>query len=331
MKRASLVVLGASLVLVLIWFVPLHAAANPSNGHTPPTSQLSDVAASRSAKPASLAQVEELVGASVKVQRLDKHTYAQLSTIFYDNADIIESIPVDCTSATTGCVFGDTASHRVAVLFGDSHARMWLPAIIPIATADHLKLIVIGKDGCPVVAPSVPGRFGDCASVITHAIAVIDRLRPAAVIMADRTTYRNVSSTTWREGLSTTIGDLRQSGASVAVIGDIQVFNAGTVSDLLECLVDHAKAVQRCAVRNPNRAAPGHEAAEQAAASSAHDTYVNPNPWLCTHLACSPVIGNNIVYWDSFHITVNYATYLSGVMGAALGKFLHAASLRGGS
>jgi len=326
--RARSILLGASLAALLVWLVPVQAASRVA-GVTPNATSTAarDTAASRVKKSASLSQVEKLVAASVKVKRLNAHTSAELSTIAFDNVDAIETMPVDCSSATSGCVFGDARSGVVAVLFGDSHARMWLPAIIPIATADHLKLVVIGRNGCPLVALRISRRFGGCASVIESDINVIDRMKPAAIVISDRTSYTDLAPSQWQAGFTETIDQLRPSGAKVATIGDIQVFNSGVVSNLLECLAGHASAVQDCAAPNPNGAAPGQEQAEERATSLAHDLYVNPNPWLCTRRTCSPVIGDNIAYWDAFHVSVNYAVYLSGVMGGALSRLLRAATL----
>ncbi len=330
MRRAGAILLGASLVALLVWLVPFRGASPAStvSSSTTSTTAASEAAAAQLRRAASLRRVERLVAASVLVERLTQRTSHELRIIAYDNADAIDSMPVDCSSATSGCVFGDTKSSVEVVLFGDSHARMWLPAIDPIATVDRLKLVVLGRNGCPLVAPGISPRFGGCSSVIRHDIRVIDAIEPAAIILADRTTYPGVTPSEWQAGLTGTIDALRPSGARVAVIGDIQVFNPGLVSDLLECLADHATAVQDCAAPNPDLAAPGQEGAERRAASLAHDLYVNPTPWLCTSRACSPIVGGNIVYWDAFHVSASYAAFLSGVMASALRTFLGAVAPR---
>jgi SGNH domain (fused to AT3 domains) len=326
-RRAGAILLGASLLALLVWLVPFQGAspATPASSSTTSTTTASEVAAARLRRSATLEHIEQLVAASVTVHHLTAQTSHDISIIGYDNADAIDSMPVDCAPATSGCVFGDATSGDVVVLFGDSHARMWLPAITPIATVDHLRLIVVGRNGCPLVAPGLSPRFGGCASVIRRDIRIIDAVKPAAIILADRTTYAGLSAAKWQAGLTATIDGLRPSGARIAVIGDIQVFDPGDVSNLLECLSVHPNAVQDCAVTDPNRAAPGHELEEARATALAHDLYVNPTPWLCTHRACSPIIGNNIVYWDAFHVSVNYAAYLAGVMASALRPFLNAA------
>lgn len=317
-------ILGAALVAALSWVVATQwggvARSATSPGTTAPTTPVG--VTSDPAPAATLLQVERLVAASVHVDAMDPRTMSQLSRVTEDKADVIDSLPINCPGVAPHCVFGDATSHDVVVLFGDSHARMWLPAIIPVARSGHLKVVVVGRDGCPLVAPGVASHFGTCGAVISRDVATIDAMHPAAIILADRTTYGGITNAQWEAGLSRTIADLAPSRARVAVIGDIPAFNAGETSYLLSCLVDHPHAVQLCDVANPNPAAPGHEDAEATAAARAGDVYVNPTPWLCTATTCSPIIGGNIVYWDAFHITAQYAAYLSGVMGGALGPFL---------
>jgi hypothetical protein len=324
-RRAGALLLGACLIAVLVWWVPLHAASSLPHAQTGGSSTTTTSRVPQGSKPASLSQVKRLVAASVKVQQLNAQTSAELSKITYDNADFMKGIPIECASATYGCVFGDTRSSIALVLFGDSHARMWLPAIIPIATADHLKLIVIGRTGCPLAVHRISRMYGGCASVIAGDIKEINRIKPAAIVLSDRTTDTGVDGAQWESGLTQTIDELRPSGAEVALIGDIQVFDSGMVSDLEQCLADHPFAVQECAIPNPNGAAPGREQAEERAIALAHDLYVNRTSWLCTRQRCSPVIGDDIAYWDAFHVSVRYATYLSGVMGGALSEFLTSA------
>ena len=47
------------------------------------------------------------------------------------------------------CIFGDKKSKTVVALVGDSRAQMWLDAFNTVAVAEHLKLVLIAKSGCP--------------------------------------------------------------------------------------------------------------------------------------------------------------------------------------
>jgi SGNH domain (fused to AT3 domains) len=323
MSRSTLSVIAAALALVLA--MPPHDVSAMKGDSVNSSSAANDVSKSRSpdAKSATLSQVKKLVAASVKIDKVSSSIAAELPNISADNSNVVYSLPNSCSTPTTDCVFGDTTASRSVVLFGDSHARMWLPAIIPIAITDHLRLIVIGEDGCPAAYLNVPGKLEVCGSLMPQYIATINSIKPVAVILGDRTSLDAsigpVTSAQWQAALTTTINDLNPSGAKIAVLGDIQVFNV----ILPQCLAANPLAVQKkCSVSNPNKFAPGHQEAEMAATAQAKGSYINTNPWLCTSNRCSPIVGNYIAYWDNHHVSVAYAKHLSGVMGSALSKVL---------
>jgi hypothetical protein len=318
--RICRVALGAIMASLLVWLV-VAGASHQALGSPSRSTTTTSASPSRQLKPVTLASVLQLVDASVNVKKLNARLLNELPRVGRDTADGTEGLPLNCIAATTGCVFGDLRSPVTVVLLGDSHARMWLPAILPSATSDHLRIVVLGRDGCPVVSFTVSHRFGGCGPVVANALKVIAVLHPAGVIVSDRTSYGGVTTSAWQSAFATALTRLKRSGAHVAVIGDIPALNFGGVANVLSCLNIHPDSVQECSVPNPNEADPGHENAERIATREAHATYINPAPWLCTPHSCSPIIGDNIVYWDAFHITAKYSTFLSGVMGGALHSF----------
>lgn len=267
--------------------------------------------------PGTATQVKALVAASVKIAALNATTTAALPGAATDDPAHKYHLPDECLTATD-CVLGDTSSSTTVVLFGDSHSRMWLPAILPSALADHVRLVLIGKDGCPVVSIDFTQRlFTVCNGLRPGEFATINGLKPLAVILADRTSYPGFTSAQWQAGMAATLHALSASGSRLTVIGDIQVFGNGS-ANVLGCLATYPNDVQKCAQPLPNTKVHGEERAERAATQAAHGTYVDPTPWLCTASRCSPVIGNFIAYFNAAHVSVTYATYLSKVMGLAL-------------
>ncbi|HEY8081116.1 MAG TPA: SGNH hydrolase domain-containing protein [Acidimicrobiales bacterium] len=263
-------------------------------------------------KPGTAAQVKSLVAGSVKITKLNSVVASEVSKARADNASFTYAIPNNCATATQ-CVYGDKRGAKSIILFGDSHARMWLGSIIPIATADRLRLIVLGRDGCPVI--QITGTdFGGCNAILSADIATINASKPVAVLLADRSSYPGYTSAFWKAGLIATINALRPSKARVAVIGDVQVL----LADPVGCLAANPAAVQKCTGQNPNTLVPGQQKAEKSAATTEKDVYVDPTPWLCTTTKCSVVIGNFVAYWNVSHITVSYSKYLSTVMGLAI-------------
>ena len=273
--------------------------------------------ATSSPTPGTAAQVAALVAGSVSIVSADATVLSELPAAKLDIADIVYSIPATCNTATT-CVYGKTTSTKTIVLYGNSHARMWLPSIIPAAITNNLKIVLLGLNGCPVVDINLTGsNYAGCNQNRTQVFAVINALHPKAVLLADRTVGSLFTVKQWQAGMSATIHAIKPSGAHVVIIGDIQQFNASPP----ECLAAYPTNVQaKCSIPNPNPKLKGLEPAELAAAIAAKDLYVNPVHWLCTATKCSPVIGDFIAYWGADHVSVTYARYLSKVMGLTLHK-----------
>lgn len=276
--------------------------------------------ASATTTPGTPAQVAALVKASVSITTVSPTVAAELPRASVDIADVAYKIPALCTTATA-CVYGDTSSANTIVLFGNSHARMWLSAIIPIATADDYKLVLLGKNSCPVVTMNLnPTTYPECNTVIPESIAVIDALKPAVTILADRTIEPGYTGTQWENGMLATLKNVTKVSGKVAIIGDIQEFNFNP----LTCVTVHSSKVKTdCQIANPNPKERSLASYEKAAAEKEKAAYINPVPWLCT-TRCAPIIGSFVAYWDSDHVSNTYASYLSTVMGDALAPIIKA-------
>jgi len=272
----------------------------------------------------SAADVKALVAASVKIKALTPTTQSQIATAGGNFAGNYYNLPDGCLTATA-CVFGDTSSSKTLVLYGDSHIRMWLAPLISIATTNHLKIVIVGHAGCPVAAVTIPGgAYGACAQDRATSEALINSLKPQAVLIGERTSYPAYKGTDaqWGAGLQTTLNNLAPSGATIALMGDIQVFSV----TLPSCLAIHPNGLALCAGKNPNKAIAGHETGESKVATTNHLLYVDPTPWLCTKTLCSPVIGDYLPYSDSQHVAVPYSRYLTTVLATALAPLVSAAT-----
>lgn len=279
--------------------------------------------------PGTAAQVAALVAASPSVTTLPSNLLPPLSKAAADSpATYYPGAARGCTGVKA-CVFPDLKAKSIVVLFGDSHAEMWLPAIAPVTQAAHVKLILIWKPGCPAADVSVWEATTHainkaCNKFRSQSIAEIKALHPALVLLADRTSdipgagNKLTTNAEWQAGEETTIAELKATTTKVVVIGDITAFTV----ILPDCLAAYPSDVQKCAVPNPNPDTHQHFAAEAAAATAEDVPYINPQPWLCTATICSPVIGNMVAYWDNEHVSSTYAEYLSGVWATALKSYL---------
>jgi hypothetical protein len=277
------------------------------------------------ASPLSLTKVLAAVRLAPAIRSLPADLTPSLSTAGQDlgfASDKCEAGPA--AEQIDACVFGDPASSTRVVLFGDSHAGMWLPAMNEIAQRRHWQLTFFGKPACP--APEItfwnqPERraFTECDRFRAYAEQQIVAARPDLVLItsesyAEKTGHdRPVTATEWQGGLTRTVETLRRSGAQVVVIGDTPVLARSGP----ECLAEHARNVAACFTTRASATERVFNGADQAAARAAGAGYIPVLPWLCGAV-CTPVVGNVLVYRNQFHLTATYARLLNGVLEAAV-------------
>ena len=149
-----------------------------------------------------------------------------------------------------------------------------------------------------------------CAAEQAEALTQIAAIHPAATILSDDTAFV-VPLSLWQTQFAALLAAI---AGPKSIIGDISRLR----TDPTACLATHPTAVQQCSA---GLTPMGDASGEVGAAAAAHVLYVNPRPWLCAHV-CSPVIGRFLAYWSNLHVSTQYASYLSGVVGAALKKVL---------
>ena len=240
----------------------------------------SSVIANASSTPASAAQVKALVGASHTINRLSASLAKKLTSSRYDLPakmyPIVGPIGTDNCVTTTACVFGDLSAKTTIVLFGDSHAYMWLPAMVPAATTLHERLVLVWQPACAVAALAPFYYAGStvniaCPSWRSEMIAAISALKPKLVVIGERTaqvlsvaTAKAFTSAQWRSALVSTISKLHSTTTKVAVLEDLAFFNDATPQS---CVAAYPTKIQaKCSIPTPNPTNPGQQVAEKAAA-----------------------------------------------------------------
>ncbi|HEY0000278.1 MAG TPA: SGNH hydrolase domain-containing protein [Actinoplanes sp.] len=224
------------------------------------------------------------------------------------------------------CVFGDRASSIKVVLYGDSHAGMWLPAMTAIADRRHWRLQFFGKPGCPAVHITVWNQqesrpFVECDRFREHVAARIAAERPNLVVVTNESYSQKrgrgvlITPGEWRVGLEKTLSTLRRSARRVVVLGDTPVLAESGP----DCLAKNAHNVPACFTTRAAATARVWNGADESAAQASGAGYVSVLPWLCG-LVCTPVIGNVTVYRNRFHLTATYSRMMNGVLEQALAQ-----------
>ncbi|OJF10493.1 acyltransferase family protein [Couchioplanes caeruleus] len=224
------------------------------------------------------------------------------------------------------CAYGDLTSDTTVVLFGDSHAGHWFPALEAAAQQERWKLVVVSKSACTaadslIYLPQLKREFTECVRWRRDAWQHIRSLRPAKVLMAS--TYPSsellgvpgTQEEAWVSGWERSVRAVSAPDTEVFFMNDTP-WMVGNVPD---CLSEHLDDVGACArSRETALAKPERRTLVAAAAQRAGAKVIDPTPWFCTRTTCPPVIGNVLVYRDQHHVTTAYSRLLAPELAARL-------------
>jgi SGNH domain (fused to AT3 domains) len=230
----------------------------------------------------------------------------------------------DIEPAVGRCVYGDKNGTKTVVLFGDSHAGMWLTSLHLAASRSGWQLRVFSKGGCPAPMMSFYDRQTnkqntECDAARTTNIEAIKALHPAVVVVTSAsfeqaiTKDQNATSDMWQTGMTATLNGLSDPSIRLVVLGDMPVLEQTNP----ECLAAHLTDIQQCGSTREKALGEVFTSAEQAAATATGADYIDVSNWFCNE-QCSPIIGGKQVYRNRYHVTATYATFASGALADAL-------------
>jgi hypothetical protein len=244
--------------------------------------------------------------------------------------------------STPTCVVGSPTSKINVVLFGDSHAWQWAGALNVIALARGWKVSVFAKSGCKPEAVTpyqyVNGlltAYPACATWRTAAVAAIAKLKPSYVVFSEFTAGTTPSLTDALPALATTlIADVGGNAKHVVWIRSTPMSAISGTTSIPACLSSNGYRATLNATAN-NRCFMTYGDAVQAqykgdlltaslltAAQATGITIIDPMPWLCQTSSnagfCPPAILGYGPYFDQFHITNSYATFLAPLVNALI-------------
>ena len=227
------------------------------------------------------------------------------------------------------CDLGDPRGTRLLVVYGDSHALMWVPAFTAIARAEHWRLVVLGKWACPANRVSVgfkkaPQADPTCDAWHRWATSWINRNHPDLLVFSQADFYSPpgaaasqsapFTAAQWRRGFDDLVGTLAVPRSRMVLLGSTPIL--AQVAPV--CLAAHRSDLQLCS-SPASVAVPPLVAVDRSAALADHVAYIETVPWFCTNV-CSPIIGGGDVYDVSGeHISGTRAMELRHVLGQALG------------
>jgi peptidoglycan/LPS O-acetylase OafA/YrhL len=240
------------------------------------------------------------------------------------------------TTVDPTCRFGDPTSATVVVLFGDSHAAQWYPAMVRAATINHWTLYFWAKSGCGYAdAPEWISNFNrvytECATWREAVLKRIAALHTVDTVVVGRN-YAQLSKMTgatephltgraaaaaWSIGSDRVLRRLHATARSVVLVRD----TPRPSFDAPACLSKHPQAADRCYYPRAGHVALDTElfADERAAVSAARAQVVDWSDLVCSTDPC-PVVSTAgvIMFRDLHHLTATFSRELGPTVARRL-------------
>jgi peptidoglycan/LPS O-acetylase OafA/YrhL len=205
-----------------------------------------------------------------------------------------------------------TPGGQTVVLFGDSHAQQWLPALQVIGADRGWSIVIITKSGCPV--PALTPRANDtsefsqpdCAQWRAASLGRIAALKPALIFVSALHNYvpdPGERLTAWNLSLD----QLRQDGAPIVYLADTPLPG----KDIPVCISGALDDWSQCAFPRQSALSPDQVVVQALTGRQQQLNVVDLTSYLCPTAICPAVRNGILLYRDDSHITATVSRVLA--------------------
>jgi peptidoglycan/LPS O-acetylase OafA/YrhL len=215
-------------------------------------------------------------------------------------------------SRTQVCRLGRRMSSNVIVLMGDSHAMMWLPAVVEMARRDGRAVVPLLRLGCtPAKWTSAYGKKA-CHDWYRWALHQIRLLDPELTLLAGSIDEQLTPLTRAAiNGILTAATTLK--GRPVVVVGDPEGLNR----DPVDCVLSRRASMATCTTTWPRSSlAPYDEIARRVPNTGAG--FLRTRGFVCFERQCPAVIGRTIAWADTNHLSAAYSAQVAAAFRAGI-------------
>jgi peptidoglycan/LPS O-acetylase OafA/YrhL len=199
------------------------------------------------------------------------------------------------------CEYADTKSEKSMVLYGDSHAAQWFPALVEIASRSGYKLISLTKSACPSVDTVRLDQGGfkmsRCKQWRINTIKRIQQINPDVLIMSSFQYFAQPPRFTdrekwWNDGQRKLLTEVKNVSPHLIYLTD----TPHPLRDIPACLANYSISKCNTTQRSENLSISGF-------------SVIDPNSWLCARV-CPAVKDGVVAYRDASHISVDISIAL---------------------
>jgi peptidoglycan/LPS O-acetylase OafA/YrhL len=251
---------------------------------------------------------------------LPKNITPSLKELEKENSYIGYEIPKGCQPRfgphATGsiCRLGDPTSKRVVAVVGDSHAGMWMPALIGAARRDGFAVVPLDKPGCVLSAVHSNLKGWPCATWYQWALHADRTLHPLATIVSFQiTSSMEAEPSTSTGAFRTALGQVRHPVLLVDPPGQNQQPST--------CISQHGATMGDCSSRLPSEYVPMMRDLAAMTAQT-HDPAIPTLQWFCAKGTCPMVVDHILTMRDRSHFTMQYSRALAPLIALEMKPIL---------
>ena len=211
------------------------------------------------------------------------------------------------------CRLGNRSSRKLVVLMGDSHALMWLPAVLGAARHDGSAVVPLVRLSC--TPAKWTSRFGNeaCREWYRWALSEVRRLRPRVTLVGG--SVRELQNSFTRAGIDGVVMAAHAlRNRAVVVIGDPEGLDQGPIN----CLLSSNATMATCTTTWPRSSLAAYdEIARRVPRAGAG--FLRTRGFVCFQRQCPAVVRRTIVWADaSGHLTAAYSSEVAAAFRAGL-------------
>lgn len=220
------------------------------------------------------------------------------------------------------CPTGDRHAIRTVVLYGDSHAGMWLPPVSDLGRRNGFRVVPLVKLGCApfdVTQMHAGAPYAACHRWRTWALGRMRSLHPDVVLVAFRGLLEVVAPSghtaaeAWEQGAAASLRDLTGLAPQVEVISDITALGFAPG----DCLTTPGSTMASCTQGIEDITRVGNDATRRAARATG-TRFVDVAGLVCRHRRCPVVVDHVVTYHDSAHISATWGHRIAAPLGHLL-------------
>jgi peptidoglycan/LPS O-acetylase OafA/YrhL len=251
---------------------------------------------------------------------------ADRSRMYYEGC----LVGIDGTNSNR-CLYGDPQGKRTLILFGDSHALQYSPALETLADEHDWRLIVLTKAECTpgeveIRSMVAEREYSQCDAWREEELRRIEMgAKSTVVVISGDTVYTPYGSdgeelsgeagaAEMEAGYVSTLTRIHRAGLRTVVIQDTPV----STSYVPGCVSERLQHLESCAFPLVRDKATEFDARAAKVAPGSH--LIDLTAKICPDDLCRAVIGNALVYRDKSHLTATYARTLAPSIERGLRK-----------